>query len=261
MTTNTEVQQDAAKCNDGGKCGAGGYCDACPAQQGGELPQDETAAFEAAAKARGYKLDRTQSGCYRDDHLQDAWKLTQAALAQRAASVPAKELFAEKLAREMQEGTAVFVSASDVPAASVPDAGREAVGKVVLFGSDLKEVAWAKGRMPVAGSKLYTAPPAAPVLTDAAADVLAERQRQTSVENWTAAHDDKYTAHELLSAACCYAMCHRLDPETLPANWPWDASWWKPTTQRRNLIKATALILAEIERLDRAAAPQTTEKP
>jgi len=41
------------------------------------------------------------------------------------ASVPAKELFAEKLAREMREGTAVFVSAIDVPAASVPDAGRD----------------------------------------------------------------------------------------------------------------------------------------
>lgn len=36
--------------------------------------------------------------------------------------------------------------------------------------------------------------------------------------------------------------------------WPWDESWWKPTTPRRDLVKAAALILAEIERLDRMAA-------
>jgi hypothetical protein len=29
--------------------------------------------------------------------------------------------------------------------------------------------------------------------------------------------------------------------------------WWKPTNRRRDLVKAGALILAEIERLDRAA--------
>lgn len=38
-----------------------------------------------------------------------------------------------------------------------------------------------------------------------------------------------------------------------PRNWPWHRVWWKPSTRRRNLVKAGALILAEIERLDRAA--------
>jgi hypothetical protein len=39
--------------------------------------------------------------------------------------------------------------------------------------------------------------------------------------------------------------------------WPWDLKWWKPTTPRRDLVKAAALIVAEIERLDRAAlAPE-----
>lgn len=38
--------------------------------------------------------------------------------------------------------------------------------------------------------------------------------------------------------------------------WPWDESWWKPTNRRRDLVKAGALILAEIERLDRAEAPK-----
>ncbi|MFN3321313.1 MAG: hypothetical protein ACK43M_21435, partial [Allorhizobium sp.] len=35
--------------------------------------------------------------------------------------------------------------------------------------------------------------------------------------------------------------------------WPWGIEWWKPTDRRRDLVKAGALIIAEIERLDRAA--------
>ncbi|HCF3475434.1 TPA: hypothetical protein ACHSVP_002604 [Pseudomonas aeruginosa] len=38
--------------------------------------------------------------------------------------------------------------------------------------------------------------------------------------------------------------------------WPWDEQWWKPSTARRDLVKACALALAEIERLDRATATQ-----
>lgn len=38
--------------------------------------------------------------------------------------------------------------------------------------------------------------------------------------------------------------------------WPWDEQWWKPSTARRDMVKACALGLAEIERLDRAAATQ-----
>jgi len=37
-----------------------------------------------------------------------------------------------------------------------------------------------------------------------------------------------------------------------PDVWPWGGFTWKPTTPRRDLVKAAALILAEIERLDRA---------
>lgn len=32
---------------------------------------------------------------------------------------------------------------------------------------------------------------------------------------------------------------------------PWDEKWWKPKNPRRDLVKAGALILAEIERIDR----------
>ncbi|WP_241252282.1 ead/Ea22-like family protein [Citrobacter freundii] len=86
-------------------------------------------------------------------------------------------------------------------------------------------------------------------------DVIAERQRQQSVEGWTPEHDDEHCNGELAMAAVCYinetGTVNRNGGK--PWGWPWDASWWKPKTRRRNLVKAVALILAEIERIDRAA--------
>jgi hypothetical protein len=41
--------------------------------------------------------------------------------------------------------------------------------------------------------------------------------------------------------------------------WPWDRKWWKPTDRRRDLVKAAALILAEIERLDRATIKEARD--
>lgn len=89
----------------------------------------------------------------------------------------------------------------------------------------------------------------------AASDVLAERQRQVTAEGWTPGHDDEYEHGELADAAGCYALSSELfdcagEP---PRPWPWPDEWWKPTNRRRDLVKAGALILAEIERLDRAA--------
>lgn len=86
-------------------------------------------------------------------------------------------------------------------------------------------------------------------------DVIAERQRQQSVEGWMPEHDDEHCNGELAMAAVCYIN----ETGTVNRNggkqwgWPWDASWWKPNARRRNLVKAGALILAEIERIDRAA--------
>lgn len=94
---------------------------------------------------------------------------------------------------------------------------------------------------------------AQPAQAPAARDVLAERARQIGVEGWTPEHDDKHPPGELAKAAACYAI-HEPDFTHVPSFWPWGGSWWKPGDPRRNLVKAAALILAEIERLDRAAA-------
>lgn len=93
-------------------------------------------------------------------------------------------------------------------------------------------------------------------LTQAATDVLAERQRQINAEGWTPEHDDCNRHRELAFAGACYAIASP-DGFSDIVQWPWQQEWWKPSTPRRNLIKAGALILAEIERLDRKAA--TTE--
>lgn len=103
----------------------------------------------------------------------------------------------------------------------------------------------------------------APLLSTAAQDVLAERNRQITAEGWTPAHDDEHTFGSLASAAGCYAMYTLAYPAGDPhPNWPWDRAWWKPSQDnRRNLVKAGALILAEVERLDRAAAAGQEQQP
>ncbi len=92
-------------------------------------------------------------------------------------------------------------------------------------------------------------------LSNAVQSVIAERQRQQSVEGWMPEHDDEHCNGELAMAAVCYinetGTVNRNGGK--PWGWPWDASWWKPNARRRNLVKAGALILAEIERIDRAA--------
>ena len=80
-------------------------------------------------------------------------------------------------------------------------------------------------------------------------DIAAERLRQVEAEGWTPAHDDDHNNGELADAAACYARGKQMS-----AVWPWDDGWWKPADQRRNLVKAGALIVAEIERIDRASA-------
>lgn len=110
----------------------------------------------------------------------------------------------------------------------------------------------------------------------AALDVQGERRRQVEAEGWSPDHDAEHNGGELAAAAAAYALhaADQLNPysqgdggDEAPSFWPWhngiagrgegpektEPAWWKPTTQRRDLVKAGALILAEIERLDRLA--------
>lgn len=99
--------------------------------------------------------------------------------------------------------------------------------------------------------------------TAAARDVLAERRRQIAEEGWTPEHDNAHSHGQLAGAAAAYitggAGSCRAHQDVPPAIWPWSAEWWKPSTRRRDLVKAAALLIAEIERLDRVAHPADKE--
>lgn len=120
--------------------------------------------------------------------------------------------------------------------------------------------------------------PAADAESRAVRDVIAERRRQISEEGWTPEHDDEHADGSLARAAACYAspddmsytdnFGRELDRERRPhplsereqrlswsyvraLRWPWDWKWWKRKDRRFDLVRAGALIIAEIERLDR----------
>ncbi|HGN4787485.1 hypothetical protein [Pseudomonas aeruginosa] len=88
-------------------------------------------------------------------------------------------------------------------------------------------------------------------------DVQAERRRQVEVEGYHGFRDNHYISYELSKAARAYieVSWHALSgglPCKKPESWPWMAGF-KWSDGRTMLVKACALALAEIERLDRAA--------
>lgn len=115
---------------------------------------------------------------------------------------------------------------------------------------------WDEARAAIAQHRAQEAP--------AVRDVLAERRRQVEVEGWSPAHDDLHGDESMSIAAACYALATpRLDPRVINVRWLWGwtgwaDSWFKPKDRRRNLVRAAALLLAEIERLDRAT-PHTKD--
>jgi hypothetical protein len=122
-------------------------------------------------------------------------------------------------------------------------------------------------------------------------DVLLERERQITVKGWNLSRDDEHAVGELAEAAACYAhtafgvafiahqqglpeedRCVNLSEvpapdkwgppegrdESLDLSWPWIPMAWKPaSSSRRNLVKAGALIQAELERMDRVDAKKS----
>ncbi len=90
--------------------------------------------------------------------------------------------------------------------------------------------------------------------------IAKERERQIDQEDWTPEHDDEHGDGSLALAAATYAMhgagipLQHLNNSPVPAMWPWDAKWWKPKDPIRDLVRAGALIAAEIDRLQRRGA-------
>jgi hypothetical protein len=98
-------------------------------------------------------------------------------------------------------------------------------------------------------------------------DIALERRRQVDEEGWTAEHDDSHGLGQMALGAAAYAVwaSFTLDPIQALGDialklWPWSSGWWKPKGPRRDLVRAGALIVAEIERLDRATVHAATEQ-
>ncbi len=114
--------------------------------------------------------------------------------------------------------------------------------------------------------------------TNVIGEIRSERKRQMSKEGWTLEHDDEHTACELAVAAACYTyprplvvhethrvqlnssrgsdpMCYFYDyADVEEAHDPWPFEEWhkrESHPRRKQLVIAAALIVAEIERLDR----------
>lgn len=107
--------------------------------------------------------------------------------------------------------------------------------------------------------------------------IMDERKRQIEEEGWTAEHDDRHGDGKLSLAACCYAMPVPLFEKVETSSkflfqdpWPWDMSYDKrhrckasdrgvrakpyeytPGERMDLLVKAGALIAAEIDRINR----------
>jgi hypothetical protein len=126
-----------------------------------------------------------------------------------------------------------------------------------------------------------------------------ERKRQIEVEGWTKEHDAEHTSMEMAGAAACYiarnvsklledkrhtnqsplAEFKIYFPQELDCmvnngdrgdrklrkagwrnGWPWDQKWWKPSDDPvKNLVKAGALIAAEIDRLQTLSTPSPSK--
>jgi len=96
--------------------------------------------------------------------------------------------------------------------------------------------------------------------------IAAERERQITSEGWSPDHDDTHAGGELADAAACYAAvaASQARGPWIPENseliteghmagldWPFETGAFKPEDQRKNLIRAGALIAAELDRLNR----------
>ncbi len=90
--------------------------------------------------------------------------------------------------------------------------------------------------------------------------IARERKRQIIKKHFTPLHDDDHDEFELTLAAMSYAAAVAAPDEEgddegkqRPCHdWPWDDEDFKPSEDPiRNLVKAGALIAAEIDRLQR----------
>ncbi|HDS1303556.1 TPA: hypothetical protein QEK28_000354 [Stenotrophomonas maltophilia] len=114
------------------------------------------------------------------------------------------------------------------------------------------------------GGALLGAPPAQAMNLGAGVYAIAcERERQLRVEGFSPACDEQYLEGELARAATAYVQLAAMDLQAgtrshiasrePPFFWPWAPEYWKPVDARRDLVRAGALIAAQIDLIDSQA--------
>jgi len=86
--------------------------------------------------------------------------------------------------------------------------------------------------------------------------IAVERQRQVEVEGWTPEHDDGHQGGEMACAAAAFALMHTHKWNIIDQIRPWSSCELKWKEPIRNLVRAGALIAAEIDRLQRIGPPK-----
>lgn len=97
--------------------------------------------------------------------------------------------------------------------------------------------------------------------------LMVERLRQVDEEGYNPKHDEKHAPAELAAAAAAYAASAAtvaLAPDPTDALhfpawivqrlWPWWRETFKPKSPERDLVRAGALVIAALERIEREAA-------
>lgn len=93
-------------------------------------------------------------------------------------------------------------------------------------------------------------------MTKAIELIAAERQRGIEKEGYDADHDDEHVAGHIAQGGIAYATAfiqqHQHKRPDLDfvreMHWPFDARTWKPGDRVSNLVKAGAMIAAELDR-------------
>lgn len=259
-------------------------------QQTGEVQGDARAQFEAwhceKFKTRwqtGAPTRDMHNGKYADNYgpaeQQERWELWQAAV---VASQPGAQYCAptgKQQGCEVQRDALSAAAQSVIEAHDGPDfisdaqvnalraalAARQleaqrAIGEIVASPDGGLQIEFYDGK-PLAPMKLYGAPAQGIALAAGVRAIADERQRQVHSEGFSAENDADYKAGVLANAALAYLQVAAMDlaaggrthiaTETPPACWPWHRLWWKPQDTRRDLVRAGALIAAQLDAIDR----------
>jgi hypothetical protein len=99
--------------------------------------------------------------------------------------------------------------------------------------------------------------------------IAAERKRGVRKHKYTADKDDLLTRGELTKGAMSYLAIADMQLQgvtraelNIPTFWPFEQSRFQPSEfPTRNLVKAAAMVAAEIDRLNRLALKQAAEQP